>query len=303
MHINALQTTFSQKDFTNTELNSRLQHLVSSERKITQEILELINLVELRDLHLKMGFSSVFEYLTKYLGYNESSAYRRMQAARLLKSCPEVKESLQSGKLHLTQMAQLQSAIKAEQKQTKTVIDSQAKLALVKKLENKTSQETQKILTQELPSYEPVVAKPIQHKKDESVVLTLHLSREQYETLMQAKDLLSHIGNGNAEEIITNLCQKEIQRRHPRAKLPDLIMTVSKPESATNLRRKIFHNDQCCQYKDPLTGKTCGSKFQLQIDHRIPKWAGGRDSEANLQLLCGAHNRFKYQQEAGIRKT
>ena len=68
-----------QEHYSNPELHERLRFLVKSERKITQEILELISLVEQGELHLQIGYSSIFDYLTKFLGYNESSAYRRLR--------------------------------------------------------------------------------------------------------------------------------------------------------------------------------------------------------------------------------
>ncbi len=67
-----------------------------------------------------------------------------------------------------------------------------------------------------------------------------------------------------------------------------------------NLRKTIFAQDQCCQFKDPLTNKTCGSVRFLEIDHIQPVWAGGDNSPDNLRILCSLHNKFKYAQESGI---
>lgn len=66
-------------------------------------------------------------------------------------------------------------------------------------------------------------------------------------------------------------------------------------------KRAIFQRDQCCQWKNPRTGQICGSKFQLQIDHKRPLWAEGQDLPENLQLLCSGHNQLKYRRQAGIR--
>lgn len=68
------------------------------------------------------------------------------------------------------------------------------------------------------------------------------------------------------------------------------------------VRRAIFQKDRCCQWTDPRTKQICGSRFQLQIDHIQPLWAGGRNSPGNLQLLCSTHNRAKYRQESRIRR-
>ncbi|MBX3017839.1 MAG: HNH endonuclease [Bdellovibrionaceae bacterium] len=46
-----------------------------------------------------------------------------------------------------------------------------------------------------------------------------------------------------------------------------------------------------CGYVDPLTGKGCGSRHFLQIDHIHPLHAGGGNAPENLRALCSAHNR------------
>jgi hypothetical protein len=67
------------------------------------------------------------------------------------------------------------------------------------------------------------------------------------------------------------------------------------PKSITpKLRRTIYQRDQCCQYTDKKTGKICGSKFFLQVDHIQPQWDGGTNQSANLRLLCSLHNKYRY---------
>ena len=75
------------------------------------------------------------------------------------------------------------------------------------------------------------------------------------------------------------------------------------------IARFIFQRDQVCQWKtngenlnngDDSTLKTqiCGSKFQLQIDHKKPRWQGGENASENLQILCRVHNVLKYKRES-----
>jgi hypothetical protein len=70
--------------------------------------------------------------------------------------------------------------------------------------------------------------------------------------------------------------------------------------SLYKLRKIVLHRDQCCQAKDSKSGQTCGSRWQLQVDHIKPRWAGGKDQLENLQALCAKHNRAKYRQQANI---
>lgn len=53
---------------------------------------------------------------------------------------------------------------------------------------------------------------------------------------------------------------------------------------AVNVKKKVLLRDRTCQYNDPQTGKTCGSRWQLEIDHIQPKWANGND-EAGVTTL------------------
>jgi hypothetical protein len=68
-------------------------------------------------------------------------------------------------------------------------------------------------------------------------------------------------------------------------------------------QRAVFVRDKCCRHKNPLTGEVCGSRWQLQVDHIQPIWAGGTNELENLRLLCGAHNREMYRRQAGVRPS
>jgi hypothetical protein len=65
----------------------------------------------------------------------------------------------------------------------------------------------------------------------------------------------------------------------------------------TVTKREIFMRDQRCQWQDARTGEKCSSTFQLQIDHIKSVCIGGGNKSENLQLLCAAHNRWKYALE------
>jgi hypothetical protein len=101
----------------NQEIIHRLDKLVKSERKITHLILWHINEFEMRSLFRGMGYENTFKYLVEHCHYSEASAYRRLNAARLLRKVPEFSEKVESGSLNLTQLSQVQSALKAKRKE------------------------------------------------------------------------------------------------------------------------------------------------------------------------------------------
>lgn len=76
------------KNISNFELTQRLEKLVRTERKITHLVLLHIIEIEERKLYAEMGFDGMYTFLTRGLGYSEASAYRRLQAARLVKQVP-----------------------------------------------------------------------------------------------------------------------------------------------------------------------------------------------------------------------
>ena len=61
------------------------------------------------------------------------------------------------------------------------------------------------------------------------------------------------------------------------------------------VRREVWRRDQgCCSYVDRYTGRRCGSRFFLEIDHIVPVAQGGAAEPANLRLRCSAHHRYRH---------
>ena len=83
------------------QLIDGLRNLVAQETKCTHEI--VLHLVEVnkRRLFADLGYSSMFDYLTRGLGYSNASAQRRICAARAVAAVPEVYDCLEKGKLSL----------------------------------------------------------------------------------------------------------------------------------------------------------------------------------------------------------
>ena len=52
------------------------------------------------------------------------------------------------------------------------------------------------------------------------------------------------------------------------------------------MKQEVWRRDQgCCSYVDPHSGRRCGSRFLLQIDHVVPVTHGGGAEPGNLCLL------------------
>ena len=63
------------------------------------------------------------------------------------------------------------------------------------------------------------------------------------------------------------------------------------------VRREVWRRDQgCCSYVDRHSGRRCGSRYRLEIDHIVPFALGGASEALNLRLHCGAHHRLRHAQ-------
>ncbi len=300
------------KYISNDELLYRTQNLVQTERKIMHLVLSHILEIMNRRLYADLGFDSMYTMMTKKYGYSEASAIRRIDAAKLLISVPEVADRLKSGTLNLSQACLLQKCLEADAKKGEAVSVAKTQ-EILDKLEDCNGFQTRQVLAQEfdIPLKIQEIVRP---QKDESVRLETTFSKEQFEELKQAKSFLSHVvHNGSWAEVITALASKLNQfKLGKKNKLfspvkskssvatelqssilqsPPLAASTQKRASiSVHLKREIFAKaNGCCQYQSS-DGSRCGSQFQIQIDHIVPVRWGGANSKDNLRLLCRTHN-------------
>ena len=274
-----------------------------------------------RRLYADLGFSSMFHYLTKKMGYSESGAYRRIQSARLLKRVPGLSMRLKEGRLNLSQATELQKCLKEEEKKLNSAGAAEVALSLqekaqciIEKLETLNSFETKKVLAREFDRPVQTQEKAIP-QKDNSVRLEVTFSQAEFAALEMAKNLMSHIAHeGSWAEVIAGLAAKYNQSKlgkasaKPKEPATDLTQSFAaavkikqkslRKSIALKIRRKILQQaDHCCEYQ--AKGRICGSRYQLQIDHRIPLSLGGSNSAENLRYLCRTHNLLAAK-EAGV---
>ncbi len=207
------------KILSNETLNLNLKSLVKSERELLSEILWLIAEVDKRKLYLKLAYPSLFEYLTKELGYSFGSAQRRIDAARLMQDVPDLNHKLESGVLNLAQVSVLQKSLREKTKQTGMKITPVEKQNLMNAIEGKSIDQTQSLIAQSLEIQVKTAAKTLV-QSDESVRLEVTLSKEQWEKLKQARELLSNsLPNGSWDQMLEYISDQVIkQKTKPKSK-------------------------------------------------------------------------------------
>lgn len=308
---------------TDQEITSRLERLVRTERKITNEILCLVRLADERRVYLELGFSSLFDWMTKGLGYSESAAGRRIASARLIRAVPRIAEKIESGALNLTTLAKTQAAIRAQEKVTGRRLAPMEKADVLARVENKSAAETEKVLVDLFPeSASCAVLERKTELSNDQVRLAITVDRKTLGDLERVKDLLSHTLPTGAgfSELIAHLAKEFRKRKDPLLKedrtegarkanpsapevsAPEASAPSSAPAAAKHrvsralpaaLRRAVLKRDGGrCTFEDPRTKRRCGSAYQVQIDHIFPKALGGEDALGNLRCLCRAHNAY-----------
>jgi hypothetical protein len=260
-----------------SSLHNKLLKLVKLERRITSKILDLLQEIENKKAYVAWGYSNLFEYLVRGLGYSEALAYQRKTALKICNELPEVKEKLNNGSLSLTTVARAASVLR-----TKT---TQEKASLLLELENKPSREIDKILARENLT-QTFLGPAKRYVNEQTIQLTLTFTEEEYQKLERLKALKSHQIT-ETKDLINLLVDRELEKYN---------RTTTTPSRSTNPRQiKISlknHLLQKAQYKCQYPG--CEQTHFLQIDHKKSVHQGGSNHPTNLQVLCQAHNRFKY---------
>ncbi len=269
--------------------------LAKKERELSLEVLQHLREIERRSLYAKRGYSSLFEYAVQELKYSQGAAHRRIASMRLLKEIPEMEVKLERGEISLSTLARAQTFFRQEKQ---NIQNREDKLQLLKVLENKSAREVERELVCRSSDPEKLVSEKLRPISQNLSELKVLLNAEMLQELEELKCLLSHARpNATLKELLEFALHETVMRLRPRAPKANAVQasvpTASRPTryKAIEVKRLVWQRDQGkCTYTDPLSGRHCGSKFQLEYDHVYPIALGGISTEENLRLRCRAHN-------------
>lgn len=94
--------SYSLNHLTDCELEAELHRIVNQQRVGLADLLCHLGEVDARKLYLGHACSCLFTYCTTRLGFSESEAFKRTQAARLARSYPVIFTMVAEGRLHLS---------------------------------------------------------------------------------------------------------------------------------------------------------------------------------------------------------
>lgn len=306
----------------NRVLHEKVVEIAKREKELLMEAVLHIAEVERRKMYRAMGVASLYDYMTKRAGFSHGSAYRLMDAARLQLQAPELAKKLGAGQITMAQVRLVQEASRESQKQDSKKAESlslfsfaaettageaeasgtietpapEMKGQLLESLQGLTAADSEKIVAKSF-GLKPKKKQKIKTQKDGSVLVEATFSAEEWEWVQQARALLSNaVPTCGVSETIAAAAKKYVEDFAKPARPRPTTKTLTRAK-----KKFVKQRDGCCQFRDPVTGELCGRKFHLQVDHIQSRWAGGSHAIENLQALCAAHNRLKYQMESRIR--
>jgi len=283
------------KNLSDDVLIERLKKLVREEREILMSVLHHLREVERRRLFSKYQCASLFAYAVAELKYSESQADRRISAMRLLrdvpqKDTPQLEAKITSGTLSLTNLVLAQTLFSKEKKAGRQM-DAEAKLTVLSQLENQSTRQAEKIVCGISPE--------MQARKKE---LHFNLIEDDSlrEKLLRLKGHFAHAQpNMSLTDLLHRLCDEKLEcinkLKSPSAPgarrktgtttafFGSRVASAPRPPSQAEIRRQVWRRDKgrC---------SNCRSTFALEIDHVLPKAAGGPSTLENTRLLCRTCN-------------
>ena len=193
------------KYLTDQDLLNSMESFAQKEREILTAVLWHLREIERRRLFSDLGCSSLFAYCTKKLGYSEDQAYRRINAARLLKDLPEMEEKLNSGAITLTSASLAQNFFRQEKMST------EKKREILAHLENKTTRETEEIIAKMNPK--AVSRDKIKPASNDQVTISFTAPKRLEEKLNKLKALLAHSHpNISLAELIEKISDESLEK-------------------------------------------------------------------------------------------
>jgi hypothetical protein len=193
------------------ELNLKIKNLAAQERKLSKIIIEHIAEIDRRKLFLKMAYSSLFDYLTREIGYSAGAAQRRIDAARMFLKIPEVSNLVATGSLHLSQLSKVQQICRLVKKESGINVSILEQKMVLSQIQNQNARQTDLILAKQF-AVEIKIGDKQKIQKDESVRIELTFTRDEMVLIEQAKSLLSNKTGGGIKDTNVKMAETVIQK-------------------------------------------------------------------------------------------
>lgn len=277
--------------------------------------------IDERELHLELGYSSLFKYCVEGFGMSEPSAGRCIAAARVGRRFPQVFELMASGALHQSALCALSPHL-----------DESNAAELFEACSGKGVRQIAELLAARFPKpdlADSVVALSVGTIGGDSTVAPLSADRfgvqftadGEFRELLEAVKALARHRNPEGDllklmraglEAYRRELEKERfgigrreRSREANAKQADVAsaneQTKKRRRARAAVTRAIYvRDDRCCSFIG-RDGRRCGERAFVEIEHVRAHALGGGETVGNLELLCRAHNQWRARRLFGRR--
>ena len=245
------------------ELLRETRNLVRHERHLQGAVIDHLSEIEARGLYLERGFSSLFDYAVRELGYSDAAAARRIGAMRLCADQADAREGLRDGSLTLSAAAELQWAFDrqrrrgsisgtaaiapagtpapdsapavplppAEPERPPLVLDAVGRQKLVEEAAGKSARQVRRMLADLDPELAPP-ADRVRPLGDGRYELKATIDAECRQGLEQLRGLLSHVDPRMTMGQLVGRLVREGLDRHDPSRPPRRARSGSRPADA-----------------------------------------------------------------------
>jgi len=312
------------------ELLAELLGLVRRDHELLAELLAHLAELDQRRLYLDLGFPSLHAYCTTALGMCESTAGRRITAARVCRKFPEVLARVASGELHLSAVCSMSPHL-----------DWNNAPELIAVCSNQSRRKVDEILAARFPRADVREKVRLDPLSEDRYGLHFTIDAEALAELEKVRALARHrLPGGELSELFKMAMQTlrvelEKQRfgtgKKKRGKKaseatpvphegpkdstppnPDCIENspaqhppaaaaeepVARRPSAEVAREVYARDEGQCTFV-AQNGRRCGAREFLEFAHIEPCALGGEPTAVNLRLRCRAHNQLYARQVYG----
>ncbi len=278
-----------------------------------------------RELHLELGYSSLFKYCVEALKMSEPAAGRRIAAARVCRRFPAAFELVASGALHLSALCALSPRLDGNNAAELFVLCS-----------GKGIREIEELLAARFPrpdmadsvrrlpgtigadsQVEPLAADRfgVRFTADGGFLELLEAVRALARHRNPGGDLLRLMRAGleayrrelEKERFAVGRKPRVSKQAREQVSLAAEATAAAAPAAREKRRRRVraavtrevyVRDDRRCAFVG-RDGRCCGERAFVEIEHITPHSDGGGDGVAELELLCRAHNQWRAKRRFG----
>ena len=334
-----MSSTVSLEKLTDQALLYQFGDLVQRDCHHTASLLRHIDAIDRRRLWAKQGHPSMFDFLVSRHHMSESTAGKRIGAARTARRFPVLFEMVARGEIHLSGIHCLKAHLTDENHEQ---VLAQAKHKTIRQIEQLVAhlapQPDVPSSLRALPNRaavppvlaagpavpasslrtEPRTAAPASRRSPDPMPLApgryklqVTLGEQARQKLKQLQDLLAHqIPNGDLAAIVERAFDALLTQVHKRktgitAKPRASKRKTGAPRTLRSrnipivIRREVWTRDEGRCAFIGEDGHRCNETRGLEFAHLYPWAKGGADTAANIALRCQAHNALEAERDYG----